>query len=236
GQVDRMAALLTDIAYRRGVGDVLAGGIKTAAPAWGMADQAIHVKGLEPAGYDPRVLKGMGLAYGTSDRGACHLRATFYRPELVGLVDPEQIEGKAAVFAEWEDRLTFFDCLILCRFYRDLYQWEQLATIIEGATGLDLDVDGLRAVARAVTDDTRRFNLREGLTPADDKLPGRFHREVLPETGKIITPEQMEVMLEEYYRARGWDEQGRPAERKADAHGGSPAWTGQPTPGPGSRN
>jgi aldehyde:ferredoxin oxidoreductase len=59
-----------------------------------MADQAIHVKGLEPAGYDPRVLKGMGLAYGTSDRGACHLRATFYKPELAGMVDPEKSKAR----------------------------------------------------------------------------------------------------------------------------------------------
>ena len=210
GRVDRMAELLGDIAYRRGVGDVLARGIKFASKEWGMQDQAIHVKGLEPAGYDPRVLKGMGLAYGTSDRGACHLRATFYRPELVGIMDPEQIEGKAEVFAEWEDRLTLFDCLILCRFYRDLNQWEQLATIIKGTTGFSLDVDGMRAVARAVTNDTRRFNLREGLTAADDRIPERFHREVLPETGKIITPEQMDVMLREYYQVRGWDEEGRP--------------------------
>ena len=73
GQVDNVAALLNDIAYRRGIGNTLADGIKPAAEAMGMADQAIHVKGLEPAGYDPRVLKGTGWLYGTSDRGACHL-------------------------------------------------------------------------------------------------------------------------------------------------------------------
>ena len=59
-----------------------------------MEDVAVHVKGLEPAGYDPRVLKGMGLAYAVSDRGACHLRTTFYKPELTGMIDPSQIEGK----------------------------------------------------------------------------------------------------------------------------------------------
>lgn len=189
----------------------MAEGIKAAAAAWGMSEQAIHVKGLEPAGYDPRVLKGMGLAYGTSDRGACHLRSTFYKPELAGMLDPEQIEGKAAVFVQWEDRLAFFDTLILCRFYRDLYQWDELATIVKGVTGLDLSHEQMQAIARTVSDDTRRFNLREGLTPADDKLPLRFTSEVLPETGKIITEEQMDLMLAEYYRARGWDEQGRPA-------------------------
>lgn len=213
GDVDAIARLLEDIAARRGIGDLLARGIRATAEAWGMADQAIHVKGLEPAGYDPRVLKGMGLAYGTSDRGACHLRATFYKPELAGMVDPEKIEGKAAIFTEWEDRLTIFDTMILCRFYRDLYQWEQLTTMIQAATGLAMDRDAMRAVAAAVADNTRRFNIREGLTPADDHLPPRFHKEVLPEDGKGITRAQMATMLAEYYQARGWNEKGEPPDR-----------------------
>ncbi len=210
GQVDKIAGLLEDMSARRGLGAVMAEGIVAAAKAWGMEDQAIHVKGLEPAGYDPRVLKGMGLAYGTSDRGACHLRSTFYKPELAGMVDSEKIEGKAQVFVQWEDRLTFFDTLILCRFYRDLYQWEQLGQIIKAVTGLELDSEQMIAIARNVANDARRFNVREGLTPADDRLPKRFTSELLPESGKGITEEQMAVMLREYYQARGWDEQGRP--------------------------
>jgi aldehyde:ferredoxin oxidoreductase len=210
GEVDAIAELLEDIAARRGIGDVLARGIKFAAKEWGMEEQAIHVKGMEPAGYDPRLLKGMGLAYGTSARGACHLRATFYKPELSGVVDPDQIEGKAEIFTEWEDRMTLFDALILCRFYRDLYQWEELSTIVKATTGLDLDKDAMRSIAAAITDNTRRFNLREGLTPEEDRLPKRFHREALPETEAIITESQMETLLDEYYQARGWDESGRP--------------------------
>ena len=210
GQVDRIAELLTDISFQRGIGKVLALGIKRAAAELGMADQAIHVKGLEPAGYDPRVLKGMGLAYGTSDRGACHLRTTFYKPELAKMIDPDQIEGKAEMLAEWEDRLTIFDSLVLCRFYRDLYQWEELSVMIKGVTGLELDREAMRAIARGIADDTRRFSLREGLDPAEDRLPKRFHKEALPETGKIISEEDMERLLKDYYRVRGWDEQGRP--------------------------
>ncbi|MBI5250881.1 MAG: aldehyde ferredoxin oxidoreductase C-terminal domain-containing protein, partial [Desulfomonile tiedjei] len=214
GQVDQIASLLEDIAYQRGIGKVLARGIKYAASELNMSDQAIHVKGLEPAGYDPRVLKGMGLAYGTSDRGACHLRTTFYKPELSKMIDPDQIEGKAEMLVEWEDRLTIFDALVLCRFYRDLYQWEDLSVMIKGITGLELDKDSMRAIARSIADDTRRFNLREGLDPAEDRLPKRFYKEPLPETGKIISEEDMERLLADYYRARGWDEQGRPPDQE----------------------
>jgi len=210
GQVDKIAGLLQDIAYRRGIGDTLARGIKAVAKAWDMEDQAIHVKGMEPAGYDPRVLKGMGLAYGTSDRGACHLRATFYKPELANMIDPDQIEGKAEMFTEWEDRLTIFDSLILCRFYRDLYQWEELATMIKGITGLEMDRERMRSIAGAITDNTRRFNIREGLSPEEDHLPKRFYTEALPETGKVIARGQMEQLLADYYSVRGWDEKGRP--------------------------
>jgi aldehyde:ferredoxin oxidoreductase len=163
---------------------------------------------MEPAGYDPRVLKGMGLAYGTSDRGACHLRATFYKPELSGMIDADQIEDKAKMFAEWEDRLTIFDALIFCRFYRDLYQWDELATIIKGTTGLTMDKKALRSIAASIIDDTRRFNLQEGLTPDDDHLPKRFYTEALPESQKIIKQAEMEQLLGDYYRVRGWDKAG----------------------------
>ena len=211
GDVGAIASLLEDMAHRRGVGDVLASGIKTAAKEWEMEDQAIHVKGLEPGGYDPRIFKGMGLAYGTSDRGACHMRATFFRLELTKMIDPEQIEGKAAMFVEWEDRHTFFDTLILCRFYRDLYQWEELSNIIQGTTGLKLDKQGMRSIAARVTNDTRWFNIREGLKPEDDRLPRRFHEEAL-ELGKVITESEMKILLKDYYRSRGWDEEGVPKE------------------------
>ena len=210
GNVDRIVELLESIAYCRGIGDTIARGIKAVAKAWGMEDQAIHVKGLEPAGYDPRVLKGMGLAYGTSDRGACHLRTTFYKPELSGMIDPDEIEGKADMLAEWEDRLTIFDSLILCRFYRDLYQWDELAAIIKGTTGLEMDKEKMRSIASAITNNTRLFNLKQGLTTKEDKLPKRFYTEALPETGKVVNEGQMDQLIRDYYKARGWTDKGKP--------------------------
>jgi len=108
-----------------------------------------------------------------------------------------------------ENRLTLFDALILCRFYRDLYQWEELSTIIEGTTGLRLTKDDIRSIASSITDNTRRFNLREGLTSKDDHLPNRFHSEPL-ESGKVITQNEMGQLLNEYYQARRWDKIGIP--------------------------
>ncbi|MCG8529774.1 MAG: aldehyde ferredoxin oxidoreductase C-terminal domain-containing protein, partial [Desulfovibrionales bacterium] len=190
------------------LGGLLADGIKSAAKEMGMADQAIHVKGMEPAGYDPRVLKGMGLAYAVSPRGACHLRSTFYKPELSGMIDPNQLEGKAKLFLDFEDRCTLFDALILCRFYRDFYPWEELTSIIEMTTGLPMDQGQLSQLAGRITDATRLFNLREGLTMADDTLPPRMFTEKL--NGKGITEEELSYLVQDYYKLRGWDEEGIP--------------------------
>ena len=209
GRVDAVAALLKKIAFRQEIGEILAQGIRATAKEWALEDIAVHVKGLEPAGYDPRVLKGMGLGYATSDRGACHLRATFYKPELSGMIDPSAIEGKAAMFVDFEDRLTLFDTLILCRFYRDLYPWDALCEIVEGVTGLRADETSLREISARISDAVRRFNIQEGLTPAQDKLPARLHKEPL-ERGHLIGEAELDTMIADYYRLRGWDKQGTP--------------------------
>jgi aldehyde:ferredoxin oxidoreductase len=204
GDVDGIAELLTKIAYQKGAGRILSEGVRHAAEVWKMEDQAIHVKGLEPAGFDPRVLKGMGLAYATSDRGACHLRATFYKSELSGQIDPNQVKGKAKLFVDYEDKMTLFDALILCRFYRDLITWKDLQEIIQSACGVPFTKKGLKKVASGITNLARTFNQREGVTPKEDKLPRRFFREVLQGTGKGMAPEDLEIMLKEYYKLRGW--------------------------------
>ena len=204
GDVDAIAEILKKIAYRRGVGKVLSEGVRHAASVWGMENEAIHVKGLEPAGFDPRVLKGMGLAYATSDRGACHLRATFYKSELSGQIDPEQIRGKARLFLDYEDKMNLFDALILCRFYRDLITWTDMEEILRATCGFDLKKKELKIIASRVINLARDFNRQEGVRKKDDKLPRRFFREVLQETGKTIRPDELGVMLREYYQLRGW--------------------------------
>ena len=209
GQVDAIAGLLKMIAFREGIGDLLARGIRAVSEEWGLEDIAVHVKGLEPAGYDPRVLKGVGLGYATSDRGACHLRATFYKPELSGMIDPDTTEGKAAMFVDFEDRLTLFDALILCRFYRDLYPWEALYEIVQGVTGIEADKKTVTAISANISNMVRKFNIREGLKREDDRLPSRLHKEAL-KSGHRISEAELETMVTDYYRLRGWDEQGRP--------------------------
>lgn len=209
GQADAIADLLHQIAARQGVGDVLARGICHAAAEWDLEDIAVHVKGLEPAGYDPRALKGMGLAYATASRGACHMRGTILRAELTGDIEPDEIKGKAALYVDFEDRHTIFDCLVLCRFYRDLYPWEEMQTLIEALTGLDGTQINLEKIAAHITTGIRQFNLREGLDTAEDKLPDRIYKEALT-TGQSISEADLKYMLQDYYKLRGWNKRGVP--------------------------
>lgn len=210
GNARAIAALIEQIARREGLGAVLADGIVPAAKAWGLEDLAVHVKGMEPAGYDPRVLKGMGLTYAISDRGACHLRTTFYKPELAKMIPADAVEGKAAMLIDFEDRLTIFDTLVLCRFYRDMYDWQTLSQAMTAMLGPGCSVEELRATARRIRDLVRKFNIREGQAPDEDRLPRRLLEEALP-SGHALKPEEMERMLADYYALRGWNESGAPA-------------------------
>jgi aldehyde:ferredoxin oxidoreductase len=211
GETERIAELIRLIAKREGVGGLLAEGVREASRKLGLEDIAIHVKGLEPAGFDPRRLKGMGLAYAVSSRGACHLRGTFYKAELSGQISPDTIEGKAELFIDYEDRAALFDSLILCRFFRDLIGWDELAKIIEASTGLKLSKDDLKIMANHITTQARLFNVREGVTSKDDILPPRFFKESLDGKETTIKEEELNRMVREYYQLRGWDSTGVPS-------------------------
>ena len=200
-QPDRVGRLYELIANNEGVGAVLAKGIKPAAEELGLEDMAVHVKGMEPAGFDPRVLKGMGLSYATAARGACHLRGTFYKPELSGQMDKNQIEGKAELMIDFEDRAAIFDSLILCRFFRDLIGWDELLEIIKATTGMAMSKDELEKMANNITQQTREYNTREGLDSSTDTLP-RSLLEEPNEQGSILTEVDLNTMIQEYNEIR----------------------------------
>jgi aldehyde:ferredoxin oxidoreductase len=158
------------------------------------------VKGLEPAGFDPRVLKGMGLSYATAARGACHLRGTFYKAELSGQMEKDQIAGKAELLVDYEDRATIFDCLILCRFFRDFILWDRLQMLVEATTGMKLTLTELSSLANTITQQTRQFNAREGLDASHDKLPSALLKK--NREGAVISAGELETMIEDYNRIR----------------------------------
>jgi len=210
GDTEKIKDLLFKISMREGIGEILADGIVRAAKEWGMEDMAIHVKGLEPAGYDPRYFKGMALTYATSDRGACHMRSTVFRAELQGIIPPHEVKNKAELMVDYEDRHTIQDSLIICRFYRDLYLWEELSEIVEAVLGFSFGKDRLKGIASNIRDMVRIYNLREGMSHESDTLPRRFFEEPIENERFIISREEFETLKKDYYRIRGWDEKGKP--------------------------
>jgi len=177
--------------------------VREAARKLDLEEISIQVKGLKPAGYDPRYLQGMALAYAMADRGACHLRTTFYKPELSGMIDPQSNQGKAELFLEYEDRLAIFACLIICRFFRDYYYWEELSTIIRGSLGLELSEADLKAVAARIAHAIREFNRQEGIRPEDDNVPEFFFTHPVGEDSYKLNHDQFTELLRGYYRVRG---------------------------------
>jgi aldehyde:ferredoxin oxidoreductase len=211
GDAAAISTLLAGIARRdTELGNLLSRGIRGAAKALGMEDQAIHVKGMEPAGYDPRSLRGMALAYATSPRGACHLRATFYKPILAGMVKDTDARGTAEVFVDFEDRMFLYDCLIMCRFYRDFMTWDDLAAVTSELGGEEIDIPALQALAGELLTRVRRLNFAMGLTAADDTLPKRFFTEGLDDKPPIGERE-LGDWLDAYFDLRGWPEGVPPA-------------------------
>ena len=205
GDADGVASFLEMMARREGIGDLFAEGILKVEKELGLEDVAVHVKGMEPAGYEPRYMKGMGLGYVTTSRGACHLRATFYKAELAGFSDPQAIEGKAAMFVDWENRLCIMDTLIYCRFYRDLVPWPYITQVVNAAVGTDYSEDELKAVANRIVTETHRFNELRGFGAEKERLPRWItDRPMDDEKGLTLTAGEIETMRRDYYAARDW--------------------------------
>lgn len=213
-----LAKLIEDIAYRRGVGDILADGVKVAAERLGVGEAAVHVRGLEPAGYDPRVLKGMALNYAIGYRGADHLATMAYAIDIGGYAGGPQSLGeeKVRAVAHMEEASAVFDSLVLCKFGRGVYDmypggrgFEIAAELLTYVTGEDWSAKSLREAALRIINLTRVLNLKMGAGP--DGLPERFFKPVrFEEREYVLTRGELEAALRSYYALRGWDEEGRP--------------------------
>jgi aldehyde:ferredoxin oxidoreductase len=219
GKPKELAKLIEDIAYRKGkVADILAEGSKVASERLGKGSEhfAIQVNGLEIPGYDPRGTFGMGLAYATSDRGACHQRAWTVRAELYSPdLERFSFKDKAQMVKDVQDERAAFFSLVLCDFAP--ISVENCVDMWNSSTGFNHTVESYLKCGERIWNLIRLFNLREGHNPADDKLPGRIFKDSFtkgPAKGIIISKEEFQKSLEEYYSLRGWNKKGIPTKEK----------------------
>jgi aldehyde:ferredoxin oxidoreductase len=226
GNYEALHKLIELIAFRKGIGNILAEGVKRAAERIGKGAEkyAIHVKGLELPAWAARGAPGMGLQYATVDRGGCHQRGWPIMYEVGGLalydgtiVERLSIKGKAKAVKWEQDLTTAMGTLVLCDFTRFGTNPKYFSMALSLATGWNIDFNEFMKIGERVWNLIRMFNVREGISRKDDTLPRRFIEEPVPSgpaKGHKITPEEFNEMLSEYYKLRGWDEEGRPTKEK----------------------
>ncbi len=205
-------ALLKKIAAREGVGDLLAEGSRIAAQKTGRGAEnlAMQVKGLELAGYDPRGLKGLGLNYATAALGASHCVGQCPQ-ETMGTGPDHRFstEGKGAMCKMNQDKVAAFETGVVCIFPMQFKVIDNaaLAQMLFAATGIEefKSQDYLQLVGERIWNLERAFNVREGFGRKDDRLPERFLKDAHtagPIKDQIV---ELDVLLDQYYDARGWD-------------------------------
>ncbi|MBN1222928.1 MAG: aldehyde ferredoxin oxidoreductase family protein [Candidatus Aminicenantes bacterium] len=229
GNTESIVKLVEDIALRKGIGRLLGEGVKRASESLGRGSEryAIHVKGMEGPAHDPRCGKTLAITYGLGNRGMCHMHPIpgmgydMGKNDMslipYGVPDPQTIdamaeEGKGAIAKKLQDWGIVPDILGICKFYILFAKLtpEDIAEITSAVTGQEVNGKALLDLGSHVYDLQRRFNTREGITKADDRIPERCRS--LPEFGSYSTAEECTIknldrMLEECYQARGWNKE-----------------------------
>jgi len=228
GEPEGIFKMIELIGLRKGLGDLLAEGVKKASQEIGKGSEkwAIHIKGIEVPMHDPRGKKGMGLAYATSFKGADHESSmhdeTFQRENALSELgftvpmDRRQFEGKSTLVKVLQEYWGVMpDALTICKFPmvppRPLKPG-RLVGLLNAVTGWHFTIKDFLITGERIFNLARMFNVREGMTRKDDKLPRRFE-EVLKEggsTGESYPKEELDKLLDEYYRLRGWTPDGIP--------------------------
>ncbi|HUV80216.1 MAG TPA: aldehyde ferredoxin oxidoreductase family protein [Candidatus Bathyarchaeia archaeon] len=202
------------IGEKEGMGEQLGKGAKLFSTAEGCPEKSIQVKGLELPAYDPRGVKGLGFSYATSNRGGCHTRAYLVAPEILRkpkAIDPYTLAGKAGHTKIFQDRFAAVDSLVVCKFVFFGVGEEEYANVLSAVTGVDYTSEDLMFVGERIWNVERLYNLREGFSNGDDILPDRFFEEEVNE--RVIDREEFLKTRDEYYRMRGWAENGVPTKR-----------------------
>jgi len=212
--VVRMAAIISE---RKGwLGDLLADGVRLASEKIpGSESFALHVKGMEFPGYDPRGYWSMALAYATSCRGACHLKSWTLQSEYIGDGNaPTSVDGKAKMVVQAENRRAIIDSALICTFASSAITEAWTARLLHAVMGLDLVGQETDACGARICNLERCLALREGISASDDSLPSRILDRPIcggDHHGAYIGQENFDKMRSDYYAIRGWSDGGIPA-------------------------
>lgn len=217
GRADLLMRSVEDMVYRRDLGADMADGSLRLATKYGHPELSMTAKGMEMPAYDPRGLQGQGLLYATSNRGGCHMRGNMIGLEVLGLpklIDRFQVQGKSSFVILHQNSNAAIDSLVVCKFTNLGVADEYFARVLSAVTGTPYSTGDMIKAGERIWNLERLYNIREGFTSKDDTLPPRLLTEAPLEGPSKGWVSHLEPMLKEYYRTRGWDENGVPTPRK----------------------
>jgi len=230
GNPEAEEKLIEMIAKKEGfLGHTLSQGVRKAAQiiGHGAEEFAVHVKGLELPMHEPRGAPGLALGYATSTRGACHLRTLSHCYEIwgqpFGLDLPKGVErfavgGKVKPLIMFQDLMSLMNSLVYCIFAAEFnFTYNDWTNMLNAATGWNVTYEQTMKVGERIWNLQKLFNIREGATRRDDTLPPRIMNHAVPFPDKKSRAAHdfgLETMIDDYYKQRGWDEEGRPTKRK----------------------
>ncbi len=216
GDAKKIVGIVEDIAYKRGIGVELALGSKRLSEKYGRQELSMQVKGMELPAYDPRGAQGQALAFATSNRGGCHMRAYMIAPEILGqpvFLDRFSTKGKPEIVVLLQDFSAFVDSMILCRFLQFPLGVSTFTEILNCVTGMELTDEEVLKIGKRIYTLERDFNAKAGFTREDDMLPSRFLTEKFSEGPSRNRVVKLDEMLDKYYFIRGWDSNGIPTQK-----------------------
>ena len=213
GSAEALCQFADMTASGEGFGKEIGQGSKRLTAKYGHPDLSMSVKGQEFPAYDGRVIQGIGLAYATSNRGACHLRGYTIASEVLGIpvkTEPADSEGKPELVKAFQDATASFDSSGLCVFTTFAWGLADLAPQLQAACDESYTTEELEKIGERIWNMEREFNNAAGFTAKDDNLPKRLLTEAAktgPGKGSVS---KLAEMLPKYYDVRGWDPEGRP--------------------------
>jgi len=223
GNHEALVQLIEKMGKREGIGDILAEGVKIAGEKIGKGAEKLaqHIKGVEVTGYDLRCLKTAALGFAVSFRGADHNRHGAYAFDVKEKVNRLTVEkGRGKMVKDMEDIYAMIDSLIICKFSRGTYykESEDLAKLYSLVTGFEASPEDIRLSGERINNVARLINVREGLSRRDDTLPYKVMHQPIsdegPSKGSYVSQEELDLLLDDYYEARGWTKEGIPTVQK----------------------
>lgn len=215
GNAEALTVMAEKTGKYEGFGQILALGSKLMCEKYGRPELSMTVKGQEFAGYDSRALQGMGLGYATSNRGACHLKHDVFAEDM----EDQSGKGKAEPCKLSQDKVAAIDSSGLCLFTTAAWGLPEFAAQLDAACEGEWTAARLEEIGERVWNLERQFNLAAGLTAADDTLPPRMLEVPAPSGTAKGKVNELSVMLPEYYKLRGWSEDGVPTKETLERLG-----------------